>query len=201
MSLLSRCSALALGVLVVTTAHAPAWAQSAPAPAPAPATDASAAPPSTPTDAQPAPAQRSDRPVATPAPARVFCHPEAVVPCDRLHPGVAPEALTLSEEERQLQRRLALRHWALAGVTGVLAAGGAVFGLQSRSTAAGARDARWQIEAYDALRTARGQAVAANAMFIGAGLAAVAGVITYFVSPPLPPEPPKAAPAFQGGAR
>lgn len=98
----------------------------------------------------------------------------------------SPAQLPTSEEE--LQRRLALRHWALAGVTVVLLSGGVVFGVQSRNSLEDARQAQFQVGAYDALKQARVQAISADALFLGAALAAVAGVITYFVSPPLPPK-------------
>lgn len=211
MPLHSRTSALALGALVVTALHAPAWAQ-APAPTqPETAAAAPAAPSPSPAAQEPvapAPAPQpepatppSDRPVAAPTRA-VLCHPESVLPCHPSAPaGLAPGALPMSDEQRQLQRRLALRHWALAGVTGVLGVGGIVFGLQSRASLGAAQDARWQVEAYDTLRKARGEAVAANALFAGAGLAAVAGVITYFISPPLPVEEPQVAGAVSGGKR
>lgn len=92
----------------------------------------------------------------------------------------------LSPQQRELQRRLSLRHYALMGVAGMLSGGGLYFGAKSRSSIESAGSARYQGGAQDSLRTARTQAIVANAAFVGAGAAVVGAVVTYFISPPTP---------------
>jgi hypothetical protein len=93
----------------------------------------------------------------------------------------------MSKSQRELQRRLSLRHYALMGVATVLTGGGIYFGARSKSTLAGAESARTQREAYEQLKESRRQAQIANYAYAGAGLALVSAVVTYFISPPTPP--------------
>jgi hypothetical protein len=93
----------------------------------------------------------------------------------------------MTKSQRELQRRLSLRHYALMGVATVLTGGGIYFGARSRSTLGNADDARTQREAYEFLKESRRQALVANYAYAGAGLALVSAVVTYFISPPRPP--------------
>ena len=93
----------------------------------------------------------------------------------------------MSKTQRELQRRLSLRHYALMGVATVLTGGGIYFGARSKSTLSGAEDARTQREAFEQLKESQRQARIANYAYAGAGLAVVAAVVTYFVSPATPP--------------
>lgn len=93
----------------------------------------------------------------------------------------------MSKSQRELQRRLSLRHYALMGVATVLTGGGIYFGVRSGNTRDDAVDARTQREAYEQLKESQRQARIANFAFAGAGLALVSAVVTYFISPPTPP--------------
>lgn len=117
----------------------------------------------------------SDRPEQPPAASA----PPAAVPA-----YVPPP---MSKQQRELQRRLSLRHYALMGAATVLTGGGVVFGLQSRGSIEKARSGRYQVNAQDSLRASRQHALIANAAFLGAGAALVGAVVTYFISPPTPP--------------
>ena len=100
-------------------------------------------------------------------------------------PGYVPPPM--SKSQRELQRRLSLRHYALLGVATVLTGGGVYFGARSKSTLEGAGSARTQREAFEQLKESRRQAHIANYAYAGAGLALVSAVVTYFISPPTPP--------------
>jgi hypothetical protein len=160
-------SAHRLVALLLLTAHGAAWAQAA-TPAPVPVVPLA-----------------SDRPVQAPA--------EPTAPAPQPIPAYTPPPMTKSQ--RELQRRLSLRHYALMGVATVLTGGGIYFGARSKGTLNTAEDSRTQREAYEKLKESRRQAQIANYAYAGAGLAVVSAVVTYFISPPRPPpEDPNAPP-------
>src|SRR4051812_45128337 len=118
-----------LAALLLLCAHAAAWAQDA-----APSAPPADAP--TQAAAAPAPAQAS-APVQAPAPA----------------PQYVPRPM--SARERELQRRLSLRHYALMGAATILTGGGLIFGAKSKSSLESASTARNQVAARDALKHSR----------------------------------------------
>ncbi|MBF5042418.1 hypothetical protein FGE12_08400 [Aggregicoccus sp. 17bor-14] len=173
-----------LVALLLLGAHGSAWAQDAAAPAAQPATPA-ATEPAPAASTEPAAAAASDAPVQAPA-----ATPPA--PATGL-PQYTPRPMTRAQ--RELQRRLSLRHYALMGTSLVLTGGGLYFGAKSKGSLNRAHAAQTQIAAQDALKSSREQARAANWAFIGAGTAVVAAVVTYFISPPTPPpEEPGSSP-------
>ena len=95
----------------------------------------------------------------------------------------------LSREQLALLHRKRRRHLGLLGAGGVLALGGATFGLISRRQESGAKDAPNQVEVRKTLSTAHRNGVIANVGFAGAGLAVVGALVAYLVRPPLPPQP------------
>jgi hypothetical protein len=126
-----------------------------------------------------------------------------------------PVQAPLTPDQRRVQRRRALRHFALAGVATVLAGAGVFFGLRSKSTYDGALSDGFQAVAYDHLVESRRQAIIADVAFAGAGLALAGAVVSYvfFRVPPPPPEdaipppppadlpPPEDAFPPEGGSR
>lgn len=135
--------------------------------------------------APPPAALASDRPVRT-----------AEAPGPR-----APAPPPMTRSQRELQRRLSLRHFALMGVATVLTGGGVYFGARSKGTLGSAKSSRTQREAYETLLESQRQARIANYAYAGAGLALVSAVVTYFISPPRPPpEDPNAPPEPDFGA-
>ncbi|WP_434381033.1 hypothetical protein [Melittangium boletus] len=104
---------------------------------------------------------------------------QAVAPS--LTPALEPPPPSLTPQvEARVSRRPVLP-WVLLG-TGVVAGGvGGYFGGMSRSQVAAARGASQQSEAAQRLDEARGSARVANVLWVGAGVAAVGALVSWWL--------------------